>query len=86
MFKFVKIICFKIYLFFLNCVTNVNNIHLPVCIFFFLENLIRSACLNTAQNLISDINSQNETFVRLTKRLVEIREKKSSESIPYGII
>lgn len=54
--------------------------------FFFTENRIKSACLNTAQNLISDINSQNENFVTLTKRLVEVRDTNSRESIPYGII
>lgn len=54
--------------------------------FCFSENLIKSTCLSTAQNLISDINSQNDTFVTLAKRLVEVRNENSNESIPYGII
>ncbi|XP_027837017.2 elongator complex protein 1 [Aphis gossypii] len=48
-----------------------------------LEKCIRLSCLNTAQNLISDINSQNENFVALAKRLVEVRKENSSETTPY---
>jgi len=42
------------------------------------------SCLNTAQNLISDINSQNENFIALAKRLVEVRKENSNETTPYG--
>jgi len=42
------------------------------------------SCLNTAQNLISDINSQNENFVTLAKRLVEVKKENSSENTHYG--
>lgn len=52
---------------------------------FSLEKLIKSACLNTAQNIISDIDSQNKHFLTLAKRLIEVREENSSESVPYGI-
>lgn len=52
-------------------------------IIFFLENLIKSSCLNNAQNLISDINSQNENFITLAKRLVEVKKENSSEAT-YG--
>lgn len=53
---------------------------------FFPENLIKLACLNTAQNLISDINAQSENFVVLEKRLVEVRTENSNESVSYGIV
>lgn len=53
--------------------------------YYFSENLIKSACLNTAQNLISDINTQSEHFVTLVKRLIEVKKESSSGSILYGI-
>lgn len=52
----------------------------------FLENVIKTACLNSAQNLISEINSQNENFITLSKRLVEVRKENPNETISYGII
>lgn len=56
------------------------------CTFFiFLEKLIKSACLNTAQNLITDINTQCEHFESLIKRLLEIKVENSNESMSYGI-
>ncbi|XP_022162611.1 elongator complex protein 1 [Myzus persicae] len=48
-----------------------------------LEKCIKLSCLNTAQNLISDINSQNENFVTLTKRLIEVKKENSSETAHY---
>lgn len=54
--------------------------------FFFSEKSIISACLNTAQSLVTEINSQNEHFITLTKRLVEVRENSSNESFLCGII
>jgi len=50
-----------------------------------LEKLIKSACLNTAQNLISEINIQKESFLTFTKRLIEVRKENSSESISHGM-
>lgn len=63
----------------------INRYLILNCIYF-LEKLIKSACLNTVQNLISDINNQNEHFVTLIKRLVEVRKENSSELIPCGIV
>lgn len=60
--------------------------YININVFSFLENVIKAACLNTAQNLISEINSQNENFMTLSNRLVEVRKENSCESIPYGII
>lgn len=54
-------------------------------LFIFSENLIKSACLNTAQNLISDINTQREHFESFIIRLLEIKMENSSESISYGM-
>lgn len=53
--------------------------------FFFSEKLIKSACLNTVQNLISDINAQKESFLTLIKRLIEVRKEISNELNFYGI-
>jgi len=53
-------------------------------LFYFSEKCIKSSCLNTAQNLISDINAQNENFVTLGKRLVELRKENSSDATQYG--
>lgn len=52
----------------------------------FLENVIKAACLNSAQNLISEINSQKENFMTLSNRLIEVRKENPNETIPYGII
>lgn len=52
---------------------------------FFSEKLIKSACLNTAQNLISDVNTQREHFESFIIRLLEIKMENSSESISYGM-
>lgn len=51
---------------------------------FFSENNIKSACLNTAQNLITDIITQTESFIAFTERLVDIRKDNSCEANPYG--
>lgn len=53
-------------------------------IILFSEKCIKFSCLKTAQNLISDINSQNENFVTLAKRLIEVKKENSSETNQYG--
>jgi len=65
------------YYFYLNYYRSTN-------LFYISEKCIKSSCLNTAQNLISDINSQNENFDSLAKRLVELKIENSSDTTQYG--
>ncbi|VVC39279.1 WD40/YVTN repeat-like-containing domain,Quinoprotein amine dehydrogenase, beta chain- [Cinara cedri] len=49
----------------------------------YLENNIKLACINTTQNLISDINIQREKFESFVIRLLEIKVDISNESMSY---
>lgn len=53
--------------------------------YLFSEMFVKSACLNSAQNLQSDIKTQKDNFVSLSDRLIEVERENSSDSMPYGI-
>lgn len=45
---------------------------------------IKSACVTSAKNLISDIISSNENFELLLKRLIEVRRQNTADLPGYG--